>query len=294
MLIEILNCSLSLFGAADGCAGDDARLKFSRAVSQYEAAANQPKGSDRQLVLLKEVHEQLEQIVAEHPGSDVSKRIQSDDVAAITLNRIETRIRRFDPEFGVQADATRVAANTSLKPVGMPANKLDTSKLVDAEDQPDQEIAAQLEPTAAKAKKSTIVEVAEPFPTVLPQSKPTRDLAAVEDTTKVEAETLGQQLETVQVMLPTPKPGVVVSRAPSEYHVADARLDTPRPKTSPTLHLEGPVGWSNMVPLGRQATTSDWRGRFTPAVFRMNLVLPRQGTRVSYVPDQAATSKASP
>ena len=294
MLIEILTCSLSLFSAADGCAGDDARLKFSRAVSQYEAAANQPKGSDRQLVLLKEVHEQLEQIVLEHPGSDVSKRIQSDDVAAITLNRIETRIRRFDPEFGVQADATRVAANTSSEPVGVPASKLDTSKLVDAEDQHGQEIAVQLEPAATKAAKIKVIEVAESLPTILPQLKPARELAAVEDITKSKANSPDRRYETVQVMLPTPKPDVVVSRSPSEYDVADVKPDTAKPKASSTLHLEGPLGWSHMMPVSRQATTSDWRGRFTPAVFRMNLVLPRQGTRVSYVPDQAATANASP
>ena len=294
MLIELLTCSFSFFGAADGCAGDNAQAKFSEAVAQYEIAANLPKGSDRQLVLLKEVHQQLEQIVAEHPGSDVSKRIQSDDVAAITLNRIETRIRRFDPEFGVQADATRVAANTSSEPVGVPASKLDTSKLVDAEDQPGQEIAVQLEPAATKAAKTKVIEVAESLPTVLPQLKPTRELAAVEDITKAEAEPLGQQHETVQVMLPTPKPGVVVSRSPSEYDVANVKLDTPRPKSSSTRHLEGPVGWSNMVPVGGQAKTSDWRGHFTPAVFRTNLVLPRQGSHLSYMSDQAATTNASP
>ena len=294
MLIELLTCSFSFFGAADGCAGNDAQAKFSKVVAQYEIAANLPKGSDRQLDLLKEVHEQLGQIVADHPGSDVSKRIQSDNIAAITLKRIEQRIIRFDPEFGLQADATTVAANITSKPVGMSANKLDTSKLVDAVGQPDQEIAVQLEPIAAKATKTKIVEVAETFPTVLPQSKPTRDLAAEEDTTKAEAEPLGQQLETVQVMLPTPKPGVVVSRAPSEYHVADAKLDTANPKASSTLHLEGPLGWSHMMPVNKQVTTSDWRGRFTPTVFRMNLVLPGQGTRVSSAPDQAATTNASP
>ncbi len=294
MLIELLTCSFSFFGAADGCAGDNAQAKFSEAVAQYEIAANLPKGSDRQLDLLKEVHEQLGQIVADHPGSDVSKRIQSDNVAAITLKRIEQRIIRFDPEFGLQADATTVPANITSKPVGMSANKLDTSKLVDAEGQPDQETAVQLEPIAAKATTTKIVESAEPFPTVLPQSKPTRELAAVEDTIKAEAEPLGQQLETVQVMLPTPKPGVVVSKAPSEYHVADAKLDTANPKASSTLYLEGPLGWSHMMPVSKQVTTSDWRGRLTPTVFRMNLVLPRQGTRVSSLPDQAAITNASP
>ena len=48
------------------------------------------------------------------------------------------------------------------------------------------------------------------------------------------------------------------------------------------------------MPVNKQVTTSDWRGRFTPTVFRMNLVLPGQGTRVSSAPDQAATTNASP
>ena len=157
MLIELLTCSFSFFGAADGCAGDNAQEKFSEAVAQYEIAANLPKGSDRQLDLLKEVHEQLGHIVADHPGSDVSKRIQSDNVAAITLKRIEQRIIRFDPEFGLQADATMVAANITSKPVGMSANKLDTSKLVDAEGQPDQETAVQLGPLRPRLRRPKLL-----------------------------------------------------------------------------------------------------------------------------------------
>ena len=294
MLIEILTCSLSLFGAADGCAGDDARVKFSQAISKYEAAANQPRGSDRQLVLLEEVHEQLEQIVADHPDSDVAKRIQSNDVTAITLSRIETRIRRFDPEFGVQADATVVAANTLSKPVSVTASKLHTKKLTDARNLPDHGIVGQREPAATKAAKTKVIEVAELSPTVLPRSRPTRDLAALEDVAKSDAKSPDQRYETVQVMLPTPKPDVVVSRSPSEYDVANVKLDIPKPKSSSTLHLEGPVGWSHMMPVNKQVTTSDWRGRFTPTVFRMHLVLPRQGTRFSSLPDQAATTNASP
>ena len=293
MLIELFTCSFSLFGAADGCAGDDAQAKFSEVVAQYEIAANLPKGSGRQLVLLKEVHEQLEQIVADHPGSDVSKRIQSDDVAAITLSRIETRIRRFDPEFGVLVDATIVAANITSKPVEMPTSKLDSRKLEFAKDQPDQEIAGYLEPAATKPALTKINEVAEPFLTVLPQSKPTRKLAVVEDITKSEANSPNRRYTVVQMLLPTPKPDVVVSRAHPKYDISDAKMATLEPKASSTLYLKGPVDWSHMVPVGGQAKTSDWRGHFTPSLFRMNLVLRDQGTRVSYVADQAVTTNAS-
>ena len=84
--------------------------KFRELVLAYETVL-EAKG-DRKLRGLKDIHRQLENIVASYPDADVTIKILSDDIVGINLSRVERAIQKLDPYFNKQAE-TIVVGNVS-------------------------------------------------------------------------------------------------------------------------------------------------------------------------------------
>lgn len=294
MLAELLTCSFAFFNAADQCSGENAQVKFSSVVSLYETANSLPKGSDRQVASLKRVHKQLKQIVLEYPYSDIAKRINSDDLAAITLRRVEKRIMRFDPEFGIQLDTPILTAETSSEAPTSSENTIETENFEVVDVQPEQHDARKLSSATMEVPQSFITQVIEPPVATLPQSKPTFESAVTDEVTMQEAIVADQEYETVQATLPTPKPDVEVVRTTSHYDTADRSLDASETKAVPKPDIERTSVWSDTIPAGGQLTKSGWRGQLEPAVFILELFQTGQTSRTHISRNYATATNTSP
>ena len=176
MFIKLVTCALAMFGTSSCEDGGNAAAveKFRELVLAYETVL-EAKG-DRKLRGLKDIHRQLENIVASYPDADVTIKILSDDIVGINLSRVERAIQKLDPYFNKQAE-TIVVGNVSsyYEVMEAPYNDL----IVQIASVPHVPKNLPIEVKAVPQKEVLLVSTKQQPPITLPTAKPKRETPVV-------------------------------------------------------------------------------------------------------------------
>ena len=102
--LQLVTCVFAIFSTTlcDDGGNAAAGEKFRELVVVYENALKF-KG-DKKLRVLKDIHQQLDEIATRYPDANVTAKILSNGLVGINLSRVEGAIQKLDPDFKKQTE----------------------------------------------------------------------------------------------------------------------------------------------------------------------------------------------